>query len=83
VSPRPFPVQRIAERQWRDYQTGAPGTWFAEPGSSMDLDEAYAVQDAVTRLRVRAGDVAAGFKVGCTGPGTVGQFGMTRSGSLA
>jgi len=49
----------------------------------MDLDEAYAVQDAVTRLRVRAGDVAAGFKVGCTGPGTVGQFGMTRSGSLA
>lgn len=42
----------------------------------MGLDEAYAVQDAVTRLRVRSGDVAIGYKVGCTGPGTTEQLGM-------
>ena len=35
------------------------------------------MQDAVTRLRVQAGDVAVGYKVGCTGPGTTAQFGMT------
>ncbi len=76
MTPAPFPVQQIAERQWRDYQAGTPGTWFAEPSPGMDLDVAYAVQDAVTRLRMRAGDGAVGYKVGCTGPGTVGQFGM-------
>lgn len=76
VIPEPFSVQRIAERQWRDYQAGVPGTWFAEPSCSMDLDGAYALQDAVTQLRLGAGDVAVGYKVGCTGPGTVGQFGM-------
>ena len=73
----PFPVQAIAERQWRDYRTGAPGSWFAEPGPAVTLSDAYAVQDAVTRLRVAAADVAIGYKVGCTGPGTTEQFGMT------
>ena len=42
----------------------------------MDLDQAYVVQDALTQLRVRLGDVAIGYKVGCTGPGTTKQFGM-------
>lgn len=43
---------------------------------TLDLDQAYAVQDAVTRLRVDAGDRVVGYKVGCTGPGTIAQFGM-------
>jgi len=73
----PFPVHAIAEQQWRDYRAGRPGTWFAEPGPAITLPDAYAVQDAVTRLRVQAGDVAVGYKVGCTGPGTTAQFGMT------
>lgn len=51
-------------------------TWFAEPGCSIDLDGAYAVQDAVTQLRIGTGDTAIGYKVGCTGPGVVEQFGM-------
>lgn len=76
AGPGPLPVQRIAERQWRDYQAGTPGTWFADPGCGMDLHEAYAVQDAVTQLRIGAGDAAIGYKVGCTGPGVVEQFGM-------
>lgn len=74
--PEPFSASEIAERQWRDYQARAPGTWFAEPGCSMDLDQAYAVQDAVTQLRVDAGDVIIGYKIGCTGLGTTKQFGM-------
>lgn len=69
-------MEQIADRQWRDYRTGTPGTWFAGPGRGMDLHEAYAVQDAVTQLRIGAGDVAIGYKVGCTGPGVVEQFGM-------
>ena len=73
----PLPVHAIAEQQWRDYRAGRPGTWFAAPGPAITLPDAYAVQDAVTRLRVQAGDVAVGYKVGCTGPGTTAQFGMT------
>ncbi len=66
----------IAARQWRDYRAGTPGTCFADPAMTLDLDQAYAVQDAVTRLRVDAGDRVVGYKVGCTGPGTTAQFGM-------
>lgn len=68
-------VQSLAERQWRDYQACTPGTYFGDAGP-LDLDDAYRVQDAVTGLRLEAGDELLGFKVGCTGPGTVTQFGM-------
>ena len=66
----------IAERLWRDYQTRSPGTFFAEPQRSLDLAEAYWLQDAVRDIRVGRGDRIAGYKVGCTGPGTIAQFGM-------
>lgn len=68
--------QAIAERQWHDYRACTPGTCFADAETSLDLEQAYAVQDAVTRLRVDAGDRVIGYKVGCTGPGTTLQFGM-------
>jgi 2-keto-4-pentenoate hydratase len=41
------------------------------------LDEAYAVQMEVARLRCEAGDAVVGYKVGCIGPGVVEQFGMS------
>lgn len=41
----------IAERQWRDYQSRTPGTYFAEQHDSLTLDEAYAIQTAVSLLR--------------------------------
>lgn len=66
----------IAERLWRDYQARSPGTFFAEPQRSLDLAEAYWLQDAVRDIRVGRGDRIAGYKVGCTGPGTIAQFGM-------
>jgi len=69
-------IQALADRQWRDYRAREPGTCFADPGFSLDLSEAYELQDAVAALRVSAGDCPVGYKVGCTGPGTVQQFGM-------
>jgi 2-keto-4-pentenoate hydratase len=69
-------IRALADRQWRDYRARQPGTCFAEPGFALDLSEAYELQDAVTTLRVSAGDSLVGYKVGCTGPGTVRQFGM-------
>lgn len=69
-------LAQIAERQWPDYRSRNPGTYFAEASASLDLAQAYGLQDAVSRLRIGAGDEVIGYKVGCTGPGTVAQFGM-------
>jgi len=38
--------------------------------------QAYAIQRAVARIRLDAGETLVGYKVGCTGPGTTAQFGM-------
>jgi len=70
------PLQDLADRQWRDYCTRQPGTCFADPGFVLSLAEAYELQDAVAKLRIAAGDRLVGYKVGCTGTGTVQQFGM-------
>lgn len=69
-------IRALADRQWRDYRTRQPGTCFADPGFVLDLSDAYELQDAVATLRVSAGDRLIGYKVGCTGTGTVQQFGM-------
>jgi 2-keto-4-pentenoate hydratase len=70
-------LECLAARQWHDYQKRTPGTYFAETPDSLTLDEAYAVQTEVARLRCAAGDAVAGYKVGCVGPGVVEQFGMS------
>jgi 2-keto-4-pentenoate hydratase len=70
------PLQALADRQWRDYRARQPGTCFADPDFVLSLAEAYEVQDTVAKLRIAAGDRLIGYKVGCTGPGTVQQFGM-------
>jgi 2-keto-4-pentenoate hydratase len=69
-------LAELADRQWRDYRAREPGTCFADPGFGLDLPQAYDLQQAVAALRVAAGDCVIGYKVGCTGPGTVEQFGM-------
>ena len=66
----------LADRQWRDYKAREPGACFADPGFVLDLPQAYELQRAVSALRVAAGNRIVGYKVGCTGPGTVAQFGM-------
>ena len=67
----------LATRQWRDYRAREPGTCFADPGFTLDLQQAYELQGAVSALRVADGDRVIGYKVGCTGARTVAQFGMT------
>jgi len=69
-------LTRLSERQWRDYRARQPGTCFADADLVLSLEEAYELQSAVAALRVAAGDRLIGYKVGCTGPGTVAQFGM-------
>ena len=72
----PHQIEQLAHRQLLDYQCNSPGTCFSEPGFQMTVAAAYHLQDAVTRLRVEAGESVIGYKVGCTGPGTKAQFGM-------
>jgi 2-keto-4-pentenoate hydratase len=72
----PGEVAKLADRQWRDYRAHQPGTCFSDLGFTLDLARAYELQDAVTALRLAAGDRLIGYKVGCTGAGTVQQFGM-------
>jgi 2-keto-4-pentenoate hydratase len=69
-------LQELADRQWRDYRARRPGTCFADPDFALPLAAAYEVQDAVAQLRIAAGDRLIGYKIGCTGPGIVRQFGM-------
>src|SRR5258707_14965536 len=70
-------LKALAARQWHYYQRRTPGTYFAEAWDSLTLDEAYAVQMEVARLRCAAGDAVVGYKVGCIGSGVVEQFGMS------
>lgn len=69
-------LKALAKRQWKDYRQHTPGTYFGEQNEDLSIEEAYAVQKEVSRLRCKAGDVIVGYKVGCIGPGVVEQFGM-------
>ena len=72
-----FSVRGLAARQLADYRAGTPGSFFGEEDQPrLALDDAYAVQAEVARLRVAEGEPVAGYKVGATGPGTRKQFGM-------
>lgn len=69
-------VQTLAVRQLADYRAGTPGSWFGlRDRPELSMDDAYAVQAGVTALRAPDERVA-GYKVGCTGPGTRAQFGL-------
>src|SRR5271154_2657610 len=62
-------LHTLAARQWQDYRRLVPGTYFSESHAALDLDQAYAVQTEIARLRCAAGDAVAGYKIGCIGPG--------------
>ncbi len=69
-------IETLARRHLEDYRARQPGTCFGDSGFKLDLKMAYVLQAEVARQRVAAGDRLIGYKVGCTGPGTVSQFGM-------
>lgn len=70
-------VRGLAARQLADYRACTPGTFFGEDDyPDLSLDDAYAVQREVARLRAAEGEPVAGYKIGATGSGTRKQFGV-------
>ena len=69
-------IQKLAKRQLSDFRLINPGTCFENKTFFISNEKAYILQDEVTKLRVRDGEKVAGYKVGCTGPGTTKLFGM-------
>ena len=69
-------IQKLASRQLHDYRTNNPGTCFKDPEFILNIRDAYQLQARVTKLRIVEGESVIGYKVGCTGPGTIKQFGM-------
>ena len=67
---------KLALQQLSDYRNNNPGTCFDDLDFILDMNSAYELQDTVTDLRVTEGEDIIGYKVGCTGSGTTGQFGM-------
>jgi 2-keto-4-pentenoate hydratase len=69
-------IDELAQQQLKDFRSIKPGTCFSEQNFSLNINEAYSVQNAVVRLRVQDGERVVGYKVGCTGPGTTKMFGI-------
>jgi len=69
-------MKKLALQQLSDYRNINPGTCFDDLDFILDMNSAYELQDTVTDLRVTEGEDIIGYKVGCTGSGTTGQFGM-------
>lgn len=46
--------------------------------SDLTIEQAYAVQSAVTAMRVKGGELVVGYKVGCTSQAIREQFGLTQ-----
>lgn len=68
-------VQALAGGQLADYDTGMPGTAFAEPAFRLVLDDAYRVQIETARLRVLRGEAITGYKIGCVSAAVRRQLG--------
>jgi 2-keto-4-pentenoate hydratase len=71
-------IEQLAKRQLRDYDRHRPGGLFAGYSIPMTVEDAYALQMAVARLRVQRGEPIAGYKVGCVSPVMQAQLGLDR-----
>jgi 2-keto-4-pentenoate hydratase len=71
-------IEELAKRQLSDYDRHRPGGLFAGYSVPMTVDDAYALQLAVARLRVQRGEPVAGYKVGCISLGVQEQLGLDR-----
>lgn len=61
-------LNQLARRMLRDYDDRTPGTVF-EDGRRLAIEDAWRLQDAVTRLREQRGEQVVGYKIGCVCPG--------------
>ena len=59
-------IDAWARRQLADYQSNKPGTIFRDEGFHITINEAYAIQDTMVKMRPKNGEAIAGYKVGCT-----------------
>jgi 2-keto-4-pentenoate hydratase len=71
-------VRRLAGELWRAETDSAPITPLSTRHPDADIDDAYRIQLAGIRLRVEAGDVVRGHKVGLTARVMREQFGVDR-----
>ena len=71
-------IEQLAKRQLSDYDRHRPGSLFAGYSIPMTIDDAYALQMEVARLRVERGEPVAGYKVGCISPLVQAQLGLDR-----
>ena len=58
MTPSIHDIPELAIRQLQDYRNVNPGTCFADPDFSLDVETAYHLQDAVTALRLSDGAVS-------------------------
>ncbi len=65
-------ANKFYEAFYRREWTGEP----EPPVFTLSINDAYEVQDLVTRMRVNKGESVAGFKVGCTSRAIRSQFGL-------
>ena len=71
-------MESLAKRQLADYDRHEPGTLFADGTLRMTVEDAYALQNEVARLRQERGELLAGFKIGCISPLIQSQLGLGR-----
>jgi 2-keto-4-pentenoate hydratase len=71
-------VHELAIRQLADYDRRTPGMAFADSDLVLTLDQAYAVQFEVARLRQQRGEQLAGYKIGCISQTMQRQLGLDR-----
>ena len=61
-------IDAWARRQLADYQSNKPGTIFSDESFHITINETYAIQDTMVKLRLQKCETIAGYKVRCTGP---------------
>lgn len=67
---------RLARCQLADYDAHRPGQLFADSTAALTVEEAYAVQIAMARLRRERGERIVGYKIGCVSPVVRRQLGI-------
>lgn len=70
-------IQRLADRQLRDYDNHSPGSAFAQPDVRLTTSQAYQLQFAVAERRQARGEKLAGYKIGCVSRTMQKQLGLT------
>jgi 2-keto-4-pentenoate hydratase len=68
----------LAARMLDDYDRHDPGTIFKASPSVGSVEDAYALQFAVARLREARGEAIAGYKIGCVSAVMQKQLGLDR-----